>query len=731
MKKIVLLVLALQISVFAFGQVKIKPTIKSKTTFAIVVDTDSYEYAKNEIEAYKEVIEADQLGVYILVDNWTHPEQIRKELIQLHQEKTPLEGAVFVGDIPIPMLRDAQHMTSAFKMDQKKKWHNSSIPSDRYYDDFDLKFDFLKQDEKNSSYYYFSLRPDSPQKLSSDIYSARIRPLQSGDVDPKEQIKRYLSKVVKERTENAQNALDHLTMARGYGYNSESKVAWSGEQIALREHLPNLFHSNHYVKFMDYETRWPMKPIYLNEVCYPDLDVLLFHHHGSPKNQYINGYKRGSDINTSIENIKYYLRTKLKGNKDAAKRIEQFKEEFGLPEGWLTEALDEDNRFSEADSLLEASLEIRLSDLKSIKPNARFVMLDACFNGSFHVDDYVAGNYIFNEGTTMAVQANTVNALQDKWPDQMIGLLDMGVRLGNWHKQVSYLETHLIGDPTYRFYAPDVKDDINAAITLQKKNNNYWKKQLSSKKADMQSLALKMLVDNNYPGGNQLLLDTYKNSPYGVVRMEVLYLLGRTYSPELVEVLKLSSFDSYELVRRFAVYYIANTGNIDLLPSFVNSMLNDGTSERVSFKIMMNLINIDLEALSEEFEHQVSKYEFYDDSHIEKYRESIERTKKAQKKNIELVENKEEELKWRIFQVRNYRNNPATRDVERLLNVALDESQEKELRIVTLEALGWYIRSYKKNDIVKKLETARLKTSDIEISSAMLRTINRLNNFML
>lgn len=59
------------------------------------------------------------MGTYLLVDEWKSPEQIRKLLIQLHSDrKSPLEGCVFVGDIPIPMLRDAQHLTSAFKMDQ-------------------------------------------------------------------------------------------------------------------------------------------------------------------------------------------------------------------------------------------------------------------------------------------------------------------------------------------------------------------------------------------------------------------------------------------------------------------------------------------------------------------------------------------------------------------------------------------------------------------------------------
>ena len=104
-----------------------------------------------------------------------------------------------------------------------------------------------------------------------------------------------------------QNAFDQLTMARGHGYNSEDPLAWSGEQIALREQLPQIFKSGNTVKFYDFNMRYPMKPLYLNEIQREGLDVMLFHHHGGPTMQYINGYENGSGINLSIENAKNIL----------------------------------------------------------------------------------------------------------------------------------------------------------------------------------------------------------------------------------------------------------------------------------------------------------------------------------------------------------------------------------------------------------------------------------------
>ena len=50
-------------------------------------------------------------------------------------------------------------------------------------------------------------------------------------------------------------------------------------------------------------------------------------------------------------------------------------------------------------------------------------MFDACYNGSFHENDYIAGQYIFNDGQTLVAQGNTRNVLQDRWTIEMIGLL--------------------------------------------------------------------------------------------------------------------------------------------------------------------------------------------------------------------------------------------------------------------------------------------------------------------
>ena len=71
----------------------IKPKVKTPTSFAIVVDKQSYDRVKSSIEAYRDAIERDGLATYILVDEWENPDAIREILKKLYADKKmPLEG---------------------------------------------------------------------------------------------------------------------------------------------------------------------------------------------------------------------------------------------------------------------------------------------------------------------------------------------------------------------------------------------------------------------------------------------------------------------------------------------------------------------------------------------------------------------------------------------------------------------------------------------------------------
>ena len=728
-----LLVLILFTAVSAYSQTVVKPGIKTSTSFAIIIDSTSYSKTQHAVDAYKEVIEKDNLGSYIIADNWKSPDDIKAILWKLYNDKKmPLEGAVFIGDIPIPMLRDAQHLTSAFKMDQQRDWTQSSIPSDRFYDDFDLKFDFLKQDENRPELFYYSLRHDGSQQLNSDIYTGRIRLYDNEKGNKYTQLIAYLQKVVNERTENRNNILDYLSMGRGHGYNSESKVAWAGEQIALKEQLPYVFSSQGKTKFMDFDSRWPIKEYFIAEVQQPDLDVMIFHHHGDTDMQYLNGYKEGSDPTTSIENIQLYIRSKVRSavrrGSTLEEAIDNYVKSLGIPYAWGENALD--SATIAEDSLYNLMLDINMNDIYAMKPNARFIVFDACFNGSFHEKENVAGGYVFNDGKTIAAQANTVNVVQDKWPDELIGLLSAGLRVGAWNQQVNYLETHIIGDPTFRFRNNTSIDfDLNSAIKLKAKDNDFWLKQLESENADLKALALKMLYNNHYNGISDLSKKIYMQSDDMIPRTEALMIVSKLTNKNFTDVLKQAHQDSYELIRRFAVEYICKNGSNELIPAFVHSILWDNTSERVAFKQRNFMELLELDKVKTEIEKQTSDCPFYNKKEVEEWLDFIDKTEKSFEKSMEIITGKDTSatLKAKKLELKGFRNKPATKSIGQLLQIANDSLENEELRLTAIEALGWFNYSYRKNEIIEGLLPLTDESNKNEaIRKEAVKTIHRL-----
>ena len=725
MKKYILLAIATLCLHILQAQTVILPSIKTKTTFAIVVDQKSYDEVKSEIDAYRSSIENEGLGTYLLIDNWKRPESIREQLIKLHKnEKAPLEGCVFIGDIPNPMIRDAHHLSSAFKMSPKANWQKSSIPSDRYYDDFGLTFDYIKQDSLKPDYHYMTLRADSKQYISPDIYSARIRPLHLKDQNPYQMLRDYLKKTVAEKEK--QNTLDQLTMARGHGYNSEDPLAWSGEQMALREQLPQIFKPGNTVKFYDFDMRYPMKPLYLNEIQREGLDIMLFHHHGGPTMQYINGYENGSSINLSIENAKIFLRSKVpsyakKHGREAA--IKEYAKQYGVPESWCAEAFDEEK--IKSDSIVNRNMDIYTEDIRLMAPNARFVLFDACFNGSFHLDDNIVGSYIFNRGKTIVTMGCTVNTIQDKWPDEFLGLLATGMRIGQFTRFTCFLENHLIGDPTFHFINNSELDiDINQALVLQEGNVAFWKKQLNSPMADMQAMALRQLSMANYSGLVDLLKKSYYESNYFVVRLEALRLLTLNHPTEVADVLQTAMNDSYELIRRYAVEYVEKNSNPKLLPAWIESYLLRGHENRHRFRIFSGIDTFDHDTALNELQKQAAKWSFYDSSYMNELSEYLPRQKKGLERDFTLIGNPESTTKQIQSEISRFRNKPITKAIEALLNIVKNENLEEELRVSAAETLGWYNLHYDKATIIKKLNA--FQTSNPKLMNEVTKTIHRL-----
>ncbi|HUW91803.1 MAG TPA: HEAT repeat domain-containing protein [Bacteroidales bacterium] len=689
--------------------------------FAIIADSHSMNSAGDEIRQYAVVLQAEGLDAVIIEDRWKNPDSIRILLRVMHTYNRGFEGAVFIGDIPVPMLRDAQHLTSAFKMDQERyPWHRSSVPSDRFYEDFDLQFTFLKADT-NGLYFYYRLDPESPQRLTPDIYTGRIRI--PGDNDGAK-LKAYLQKVAD--AHKNPDKVDKVLFFAGHGYNSESMTARLDEKAALLQQFPQLNRQDNGLEYIDYTFDEHIKNRLLSTMTTEMIDVALLHHHGAPEAELAGSEQAANGVQQNIESIKFYLRSKVRGAKDTVEAKSKYIEWLGVPDTWFKGANEKIQ--SEKDSAWFADMDIISSDVMKYDIKTRFIIFDACFNGSFHTEEFISGAYVFGNGRTIAAQANTVNSIQDKFPDEMIGLLSYGMRVGEWNRMVCFLESHIIGDPTFRFSASDPK--LNAIMMLISAGNNAKLLKLTDfPHPDVQSWALWQLSANGYPDLSRLLADKYFSSPYAVTRMTALKLLAEIKDDNFIRVTGAALNDSYELVRRIGAVYCQESGDPRLAPALIKAVTDPNISKRVNYQAEEALSYFDRDLLLSELNKRFSGVDTA--NHLGTiYRETIAEINKRTKsctKTIASITSPEVTEKEKIFEIRSLRNSTFHPAIIPLCDYLLTSPGEK-IEVELIEALGWFNYSYNREMIIdtcKKIIADKDRFSD-PVRQEVIRTIHRL-----
>jgi hypothetical protein len=701
-----------------------------KPGFAIVIDSKSYSEAKKEVDAYAKSLENDGLQPVILNKNVDSPESIRKQLQKLYSDKkNPIEGAVFIGDIPVPMLRDAQHLTSAFKMNQKEyPWNESSVPSDRYYDDFDLKFDYIRQDSVQPLYHYFSLRPDSPQFLSPDIYTGRIVPIDNGKDDKYTLLRRYLDKVVELRAED--NILDQLLFFAGHGFVSESIVARIDEKAAYLQNFPWMHTRKNGIEYIDHKRDKFIKNRLMTELQRRNLDVALLHHHGLDQIEYLNNEPDPETPTEMVNTIKdyanyVYRRHRGKGTPDDSIKANIAKNLGGLPLEWFEDQESEEHR--KHDSIMERKLNLYEEDFDDFTPNCRLVILDACFNGSFHLPKNIAGSYIFDEGKTAATIANSVNVLQDKWSDRYIGMLGLGMRVGNLPKYNTYLESHCIGDPAFRFKSAVEGLDANEMLHQPAE---WWAGQLDSQYPAVRAMAMRQLVDNDLIDSERLL-EIYTNDNSEVVRMEAMTLLSLYDDDNFRKCLEMIPEDSYEMIMRYGINYIAKRGDKELVPALIDIAKRNNTGKRVEFGVSQAAALYPYEMLDAELSRQFNPDDYSEGEAVKGYvAHALDKYANSYRlKDVETVcHNDSASLKAKKQAIRTFRNSTMHYKVDDLLEY-VQKCDNEELTVDLLEALGWFRQSFRHADISKvALEMSKDGKRSKKVRGEALKTYKRIED---
>lgn len=674
--------------------------------FAIFVDSISFTKTEPELKAYAAAVDRQGLkSEIVVVTEDVTPDSLRSIIRTMATRKaSPIEGMVFVGDIPIPMLLDAQHLTSAFKVSQNpKRLERSSCPSDRFYDDLNLKFDFIARDQKKPLLYYYSMTAESPQKVMPSLYSGRIKSMDFYGKDKYDNLRDYLRKIVRLKSRDEQ--LTQMLYFSGSGYNSESVISRIDEKAAHLEHFPWMKNRKSTLTYIDHKDATFTKYMLMSQMQRPDLSLALLHHHGSPTKEYINRYPDTRNAREQLEGAKSYFRSKIRGAVENGVPFDSacasYARNFDVPVEWFKDVMTPAS--IAADSIYDYQLDLHIGDFGKYKPNARVVILDACFNGAFNNDKYIAGAYIFGEGDCAAVIANSVNSLQDKLCDRNLGMLGLGMRVGNIVKYNPYLESHVLGDPTFAFASNDKKMfDVNRKLH---EGPSFWKKQLKSEYPVVQALALEKLAADGAITPAQLL-EQYKTSPNYLTRLSAFMLLSESGAPEFTEAIALGLDDSYELIRRFASVFAGKNGNPELIPTIINVFARQVNDKRVNFQLQNAMTLFSYDSLIKELEKQRPYRNAYNEADLmEKARKSIAERfsdKKFEESLAMLTAEKPDmkEIKSFVRQMRNYPLHPSFDKLVDYLYACNDDNVQKSL----VEAFGWFNYSYIAPKVAERMD---------------------------
>jgi len=645
------------------------PSISGVSSFAIFIDSTTFVNTTATLLKYRKSIENDGLPTYLIVANWKQPEQVREIIRDLYQQKSlKLEGFVLVGAIPVVMLHDAQYLTSAFRIhEESRPSHETSVPTDRFYDDLDLACDFVRQDSLNPTLFFYRLRPDSPVKLQRELYSARI-PLVPDSPQQYQWLNQYFKKVVRVKSAPL-DRLDNILTATGFNYISDSHTAVLDDAMTLREIFNLAQAPNSRLETIFHLTQPRPKQRLLHSLEFPDGDLFILHSHGNEDSQYI----QNNENNTLVAD-----------------------------ENVASQAVKPGTDSKEST--------IQMDEINQMKISPEVVLLDVCYNGAFHRPRFMAAAYLFSRGDVVTVMANSVNVRQDIALIENLGALGAGARTGQWHQVENYLESHLFGDPTFRFAPiPEMKTKTippferfetapeDLADIFQKSEIPYLRASALS--------AMSRFGTQDF----EKHLERALQDPANIVRLKAWMLLATQRSDAFMKKLPDGLKDGYELIRRYSTIWMGEIGSSHYIQYLARTAVND-PGERVVFNALIALKLMGSKDARTALKWILSELEPYDGGkYIQQVRANLFTVSQWLPNEVIpplTIGSPEEKLKH----IHLFRANRHLIALPILLFL-FESDKNEDVRVAAAEALGWYTFYEKRNVILDAFSKTLADTS--------------------
>lgn len=255
-----------------------------------------------------------------------------------------------------------------------------------------------------------------------------------------------------------------------------------------------------------------------------------------------------------------------------------------------------------------------------------------------------------------------------------------------------------------------------------------WKRLLGHETADMQSMAIEQLHRAGLLSGEQLLT-IFKTTPYAIVRIQALTSLADVRDDNFVEAIRLGVSDSYELVQRFALRYLSQSGEPRLIPALIGVCIYNNTSERCNFNAM-NALSVypeaDLmDAFAEQFDNPAVHY--IDKPTIrEQIVHAIEVSARKWLDNLDQVLSADTPKPTRKLSIRTTRNYCPYYRIPEMME-CIRQSDDDEIKVMLMESLGWRRQCYLYKDIMDfALTLSNDTTQSAVVRQEALKTYNRL-----
>ena len=178
---------------------------------------------------------------------------------------------------------------------------------------------------------------------------------------------------------------------------------------------------------------------------------------------------------------------------------------------------------------------------------------------------------------------------------------------------------------------------------------------------------------------------------------------------------------------------MGKVGRNDFIPYIVDLYMDDYLSERVAFNVVStgNMLNVNL--LKKALKERIEKDGIYNG---EAFYKEIEAQLNQGEKLLTMVWaallDKDASPSRRLSYISSVRNNPYNQLLHDLVVIVKDKNEPMELRKGVTEALGWYVYSERKAEIVNACKAVLEGGEELapEFKDELCKTVNRLETYM-